>query len=327
MPVYRRLLQASGQLQEVMLGYSDSCKDGGILASSWNLYKAQQRIIAIAARHRIRCRLFHGRGGTLGRGGGPTHEAILSQPEGTVHGQIKFTEQGEVLSYKYSNAETAAYELSMGVTGLLKASRDLVQERAGRGSRISPMSWTELAAARRTNLSRTHRSHRRAARLLLRSHAGNRNRPAEHRFTPQSPQETGPLETIDPRHTLGVRLGTVAPHPAGLVRHRSRPCDNWTDEDPARLRTPAAKCIPRWPFFRALLSNTQMSLSKAEMDIADEYRELATRQDQAHGYFPDASRAEFDRRPDAGPDGRPDPVPDGGNAGPGPVAGAEKSLP
>ncbi|HSP00970.1 MAG TPA: phosphoenolpyruvate carboxylase, partial [Thioalkalivibrio sp.] len=96
-PVYARLLKASGNLQEVMLGYSDSCKDGGILASSWNLYEAQQKILRITGAHHVACRLFHGRGGTIGRGGGPTHESILAQPPGTVHGQIKFTEQGEVL--------------------------------------------------------------------------------------------------------------------------------------------------------------------------------------------------------------------------------------
>nr|HPQ96569.1 phosphoenolpyruvate carboxylase [Thiolinea sp.] len=100
---YRALLQASGNLQEVMLGYSDSCKDGGILASSWNLYNAQKEVIAITRRAGVECRLFHGRGGTVGRGGGPTHEAIVAQPPDTVHGQIKFTEQGEVLATKYSN--------------------------------------------------------------------------------------------------------------------------------------------------------------------------------------------------------------------------------
>ena len=126
-PTYRRLLSCSGDIQEVMLGYSDSCKDGGILASGWSLYQAQRRITRIAGKHGIECRLFHGRGGTIGRGGGPTHDAILAQPAGTVFGQIKFTEQGEVLSSKYSNHETAVYELTMGSTGLLKASRGIVQ--------------------------------------------------------------------------------------------------------------------------------------------------------------------------------------------------------
>lgn len=121
--VYRTLLTTSGNMQEVMLGYSDSCKDGGILASSWQLFEAQRKVIRLADKRNIDCRLFHGRGGTIGRGGGPTHESILAQPEGTVHGQIKFTEQGEVLSNKYSNAETAVYELTMGIAGLMLASR------------------------------------------------------------------------------------------------------------------------------------------------------------------------------------------------------------
>lgn len=121
---YRTLLHTSGNLQEVMLGYSDSCKDGGILASAWNLYQAQKIISRLSEQYAVDYRMFHGRGGTIGRGGGPTHDAILD----TVHGQIKFTEQGEVLSFKYANTETAAYELSMGISALIKASRGLVTE-------------------------------------------------------------------------------------------------------------------------------------------------------------------------------------------------------
>lgn len=121
-PVYQQILDFTAQTQEIMLGYSDSCKDGGILASSWNLYKAQKEIVAVTDQHKIKCLLFHGRGGTIGRGGGPTHESILSQPRGTVKGGIKFTEQGEVLSFKYNFKETARYELTVGITGLMKAS-------------------------------------------------------------------------------------------------------------------------------------------------------------------------------------------------------------
>src|SRR5690606_27502924 len=127
---YRTLLTASGNMQEVMLGYSDSCKDGGILASAWNLYQAQKTVSRLSEQYSIGCRMFHGRGGTIGRGGGPTHDAILAQPVDTVHGQIKFTEQGEVLSFKYGNTETASYELGMGVSALIKASRGLVTDSA-----------------------------------------------------------------------------------------------------------------------------------------------------------------------------------------------------
>lgn len=121
-PAYQILLNNNQQQQEIMLGYSDSCKDGGILASGWNLYQAQQRIVASCKKHNVSSLLFHGRGGTISRGGGPTHESILSQPPGTVQNQIKFTEQGEVLSFKYNLAETARYELTVGISALMKAS-------------------------------------------------------------------------------------------------------------------------------------------------------------------------------------------------------------
>lgn len=101
-----------------MLGYSDSCKDGGITASAFNLYKAQQLLRQISADAGVQCRIFHGRGGTVGRGGGPTHESILSQPPGSVQGTIKFTEQGEVITYRYGNSETATYELTVSYGAL-----------------------------------------------------------------------------------------------------------------------------------------------------------------------------------------------------------------
>ena len=116
----------NSKLQEVMLGYSDSCKDGGILSSSWSLYKAQQQVLDISKKYQIECRLFHGRGGTVGRGGGPTHNAILAQPNKTVRGMIKITEQGEVLSYKYAVPQSASYELELAISGLIKASKHLV---------------------------------------------------------------------------------------------------------------------------------------------------------------------------------------------------------
>ena len=128
-PLYRGLLQHSDNTQEIMLGYSDSSKDGGIITSAWQLYSAQQTINRIAEEYGIKTRLFHGRGGSVSRGGGSTHKAIAAQPAGTLHGQIKVTEQGEVLYAKYANTDTAVFELTMGITGTLKAcsSRFVVQ--------------------------------------------------------------------------------------------------------------------------------------------------------------------------------------------------------
>ncbi|MFQ5901437.1 MAG: phosphoenolpyruvate carboxylase [Thermodesulfobacteriota bacterium] len=119
---YRTYLKARGDVQEVMLGYSDSCKDGGIITARWELYVAQKGLSILADEMGITLRFFHGRGGAIGRGGGPTHRAVLAQPCGTVKGKIKFTEQGEVISSKYANQGVAIHNLDPLVAGVLEAS-------------------------------------------------------------------------------------------------------------------------------------------------------------------------------------------------------------
>ncbi|HYQ71703.1 MAG TPA: phosphoenolpyruvate carboxylase [Gammaproteobacteria bacterium] len=270
---YRALLQASCKCQEIMLGYSDSCKDGGILASNWKLYEAQQRIIAITGRHRIQVRLFHGRGGTIGRGGGPTHEAILSQPPGTVHGQIKFTEQGEVLRYKYSNAETAVYELSMGVSGLLKASRVLIAPQSpDRRDYMGIMDeLTRLGeAAYRELIDNTPGLFDYYYEVTPVSEIGLLNigsRPSHRKQQDRSKYSIRAIPWVfgwaQSRHTLPAwyGLGTAL--------------ETWRGDDPARLAR-LQGMYQEWPFFRSLLGNIQMALSKGEMHIAHEYTRLAT---------------------------------------------------
>ncbi|MFM6923751.1 MAG: phosphoenolpyruvate carboxylase, partial [Polynucleobacter victoriensis] len=125
LPGILNLIKKSGGEQDIMLGYSDSNKDGGIVTSNWELYCAENALVEIfdplGEKHGIKLRLFHGRGGTVGRGGGPSYEAILAQPPGTVRGQIRLTEQGEVISSKYANPEIGRRNLETLVAATLEA--------------------------------------------------------------------------------------------------------------------------------------------------------------------------------------------------------------
>jgi phosphoenolpyruvate carboxylase len=270
-PHYRRLLSASGNLQEVMLGYSDSCKDGGILASGWNLYQAQQKISGLTKKHGVLCRMFHGRGGTIGRGGGPTHDAILSQPMGTVQGQIKFTEQGEVLSFKYGNIETAAYELGMGVSGLMKASRSVISETdqvkpnymdvMEQLTQVGEASYRKLTEDTPGFLDYFYE-------VCPVTEIGMMNigsRPSHRKAGDRSKSSVRAIGWVfswaQSRHTLPAWYGI------------GTALESWHQGDPDKLAQ-LRDMVKHWPFFRALLSNTQMSLSKADMSIASRYAAL-----------------------------------------------------
>lgn len=122
LPWYQALLQSRRNTQEIMLGYSDSNKDGGYITSQWTLYQAEQKLVHITKKHDVRLRLFHGRGGSVGRGGGPSYEAILAQPSGSVNDQIRITEQGEVITFKYADPNNAQRNLEALVAATLEAS-------------------------------------------------------------------------------------------------------------------------------------------------------------------------------------------------------------
>jgi phosphoenolpyruvate carboxylase len=288
---YRCLLNKASHCQEIMLGYSDSCKDGGILASNWSLYEAQQKIISITNQYDIHVRLFHGRGGTVGRGGGPTHEAILSQPPGTVHGQIKFTEQGEVLRYKYSNPETAVYELSMGVTGLLKASRVVIESHVeDRRDYMHVMDeLTRLGEnSYRDMIDNTDGLFDYFYEVTPVTEIGLLNigsRPSHRKQQDRSKTSIRAIPWVfgwaQSRHTLPAwyGLGTAL--------------ETWRNNDPSHLAK-LQSMYRDWPFFRALLGNIQMALFKGEMNIAREYTRLASDQEMA-GRIYGKIRSEYQR--------------------------------
>jgi len=289
---YTTLLSASGNLQEVMLGYSDSCKDGGILASSWQLFEAQQKAMNLADAHDIDCRLFHGRGGTIGRGGGPTHESILSQPEGTVHGQIKFTEQGEVLSNKYSNPETAVYELTLGVTGLMLASR--YQILPGESTATE-----ENMAIMREIMAYGENSYRQLT---------DRTEGFLDYFYEATPVSEIALMNIGsrPSHRKKGDRSKTSVRAIGWVfgwaqSRQTLPAwygigsalQQWIGDDATRIEK-LRDMYQHWPYFKALLSNTEMALYKADMRTAKEYSELCLSEDTGRRIY-EMIRDEHDR--------------------------------
>jgi len=277
-PVYRALLDSGDSLQEVMLGYSDSAKDGGIVASAWTLYQAQQQVIALGKQRGLNIRLFHGRGGTIGRGGGPTHQAITSQPANTVLGQIKFTEQGEVLSYKYSNPETAVFELTMGLTGVMQASLGLIKNVAE-----DDQQYAQVLQQLQIDGERLYRKLTEDTEGFLDyfyestpvSEIGLLNigsRPSHRKKTDRSKYSVRAIAWVfgwaQSRHTLPAwyGLGTAL--------------DLFAGQSADNLKI-LRKLYKSWPFFNALLGNTQMALFKADMLIASEYAELMENQTAA----------------------------------------------
>ncbi|MGH9754858.1 MAG: phosphoenolpyruvate carboxylase, partial [Blastocatellia bacterium] len=268
-PFYRRRLAAQGDLQEVMIGYSDSSKDGGILTSSWELYKAQERLWEVARAHGVELRLFHGRGGTVGRGGGPSYEAILAQPPDTVAGRIKITEQGEVISSKYSLAEIALRSLELTTSATIAASLPQPAQDAAKLSRwknvMEEISAQAFAAYRRfvRETPGFYDYFVQATPVEELQHLRIGSRPAKRKSGSKSLDDLRAIPWVfgwtQSRHLLPgwLAVGTAL---EDFIKARPR-------ENLRLLR----EMYREWPFFHSTISNIEMTLAKADFQIARQY--------------------------------------------------------
>ncbi len=270
LPAYRELLAARSDEQEVMLGYSDSNKDGGFLTSGWELYKAEIELTRVCRAHGVRLRLFHGRGGSVGRGGGPSYQAILAQPAGAVSGQIRLTEQGEVISTKYGNPGTGRRNLEVLLAATLEASLTDHENRVESAEAFHPVldRLSELAfGAYRGLVYETEGFTRYFRQSTVVSEIANLNigsRPASRK----SSDRIEDLRAI-PWVFSWAPCRLMLPGWYGF----GTAVETWLQDNPQGLPT-LRRMFRAWPFFRTLMSNMDMVLAKTDLAIASRYAEL-----------------------------------------------------
>src|SRR5262245_15216625 len=266
-PLYRAWVRMRGDEQEVMLGYSDSNKDGGYVASNWALYKATTRLVQVCRAQGVRLRLFHGRGGTVGRGGGPSYEAVLSQPPGSVGGALRLTEQGEVIASKYADPENGRRNLEILVAATMEASlAPLSSDGAGRHSEIME-DLARLALVHYRNLVQTpgFMGYFRAATPFSEIASLNiGSRPASRKPS----QKLEDLRAI-PWVFSWSQSRAMIPGWYGFGAAVRQWVEGGKGTAAERLAMREA-----WPFFRAMLSNLDMVLAKTDLGIAGRYAEL-----------------------------------------------------
>lgn len=277
-PLVRKLMTRQGNLQEVMLGYSDSNKDGGFLTSNWELYKAEKSLVKVFNEFGVKLRLFHGRGGTVGRGGGPSYDAILAQPPGTVNGQIRLTEQGEIIASKYSHAEIGSRNLELLVAGTLEAS---LTPHAPEGKFAKKLVEYEQVLADLSNYA--YKAYRNlvyetvgftdyffiATPIAEIAELNIGSRPASRKST----RRIEDLRAIPWGFSWG-QCRLLLPGWYGFGSAISAWLEG-SDEKTQKHKIGTLQAMSReWPFFATLLSNMDMVLSKADLKIAARYSEL-----------------------------------------------------
>lgn len=278
---YREALRSRGDRQEIMIGYSDSNKDGGILTSNWELYKAQRDLSRLARAHGIRLRLFHGRGGTVSRGGGPTYEAILAQPPGSVSGEIKLTEQGEVLAWKYGVPDLADRNLEQALSATLLASLEEAPEPGttrDRDAAMERISQEAFEAYRRVVYEDPDflSFFQEATPLSEIETLKLGSRPARRR-------KEGGISTLRaiPWVFSWIQSRFLLPSWLGAGTALSRfiaPGAPEEDTGPFTEETEGLRTLRtwyrEWSYFRTLIGNVEVSLAKADMAIARRYADL-----------------------------------------------------
>ena len=277
-PGVAQLMQRSGGEQDIMLGYSDSNKDGGIFTSNWELYRAELALVEVfdqlEADYGLRLRMFHGRGGTVGRGGGPSYQAILAQPPGTVRGQIRLTEQGEVIASKYANPDIGRRNLETLAVAMLEAT--LLQP-------TKPATKAFLDAAAQLSLASMA-----SYRALVYETSGF----TEYFFNSTPIREIAELNigSRPASRKASQKIEDLRAIPWGFSWGQCRlTLPGWfgfgsaveafvnaEGKDPKTQLALLQRMYRQWPFFRTLLSNMDMVLAKSDLALASRYSELVT---------------------------------------------------
>jgi phosphoenolpyruvate carboxylase len=271
-PDYQPLLDSWGRWQEVMLGYSDSNKDGGMLTSIWELYKAHRELHRVAREHKVKLRLFHGRGGTVGRGGGPTHTAIIAQPVGDFSGEIRITEQGEVLNWKYADPVLAEWNLEIMIASCMEAITRTRGPEPGADQRWTP-AMEEMSAE---------------AFSFYRHNIADNSDVIEYfeQATPVNELEHARIGSRPPRRSEGRRLEDLRAIPWVFGWMQSRHAVpawfgvgyalEWFVAQNTVGASLLCEMMRSFPLFSDLIRNVELAMSKADLTIARLYAELVT---------------------------------------------------